>query len=76
MKIICVLCNGEIPPGWPAIPLPKGLAHRFRTECEGINPVMKEAIEYLHRNPEEAVGYTFTCAEAVERAGGKLLEAS
>jgi hypothetical protein len=75
MKIICVLCNDEIPSGWPAIYLPKGLAHRFRTECAGINPITQEAIDYLHRDPEEGVGYTFTCADAVQRAGERMLDA-
>lgn len=74
VKIICVLCNGEIPSGWPAIPLPKGMAHRFRTECDGINPITQEAIDYLHRNPEQGLGYTFTCEDAVKLAGDKIIE--
>lgn len=65
-KYICVLCNDEIPSGWPAICLPKGFAHRFRTECAGINPATKEAIEFLEKDKVEQLGYTFTCAEAIE----------
>jgi len=73
-KSICVLCNDEIPSGWPAICLPKGFAHRFRTECAGINPITRDAIAYLERDLEEGLGYTFTAADAVKRAGEKVLE--
>jgi hypothetical protein len=73
-KITCVLCNDEIPAGWPAICLPKGFAHRFRTECAGINPATQAAIEYLQQTPDNWLGYTFTCADAVQKAGERMLD--
>lgn len=75
-KILCVLCGGEIGNGWPAICLPKGFAHRFRTECDGLNPITQEAIDFLQRDELEGLGYTFTAADAVEKAGERILHAS
>lgn len=69
----CVLCGGEIPPGWPIVSLPAGLAHRFRTMCDALQPAEEQACQLLEASGQH-LGFDFGFREAVALAGRLILE--
>jgi len=69
----CVLCGGEIPAGWPIVALPAGLAHRFKTMCDALEPVEEQDCRLLEAKGQH-LGFDFGFAEATERAGALILE--
>lgn len=69
----CVLCGGEIPSGWPIVALPAGLAHRFKTMCDALEPIEAQACLLLEANGQH-LGFDFGFAEAAARAGALILE--
>jgi hypothetical protein len=69
----CVLCGGEIPSGWPIVALPAGLAHRFKTMCDALEPPQEEACQLLEANGQR-LGFDFGFNEAMARAGALILQ--
>ena len=69
----CVLCGGEIPSGWPIVALPAGLAHRFKTMCDQVQPAEEEACQLLEASGQR-LGFDFGFEEAAARAGALILE--
>lgn len=69
----CVLCGGEIPPGWPIVSLPAGMAHRFRTMCDQLQPAEEHACQLLEASGQR-LGFDFGHDEAAARAGALILE--
>ena len=69
----CVLCGGEIPSGWPIVALPAGLAHRFKTMCDQLQPAEEQACQLLEASGQR-LGFDFGFEEAAARAGALILE--
>ena len=69
----CVLCGGEIPAGWPIVSLPVGLAHRFKTMCDPLQPAEEQACQLLEANGQR-LGFDFGFQDAAARAGALILE--
>lgn len=69
----CVLCGGEIPPGWPIVALPLGPAHRFKTMCDALEPMEAQACGLLEAAGQH-LGFDFGFSEATARAGALILE--
>ncbi len=69
----CVLCGGEIPSGWPAVALPAGLAHRFKTMCDELQPLEAQACTLLEKEGQR-LGFDFGFEDATARAGALILE--
>lgn len=69
----CVLCGGEIPSGWPAVSLPAGLAHRFKTMCDQLPPAEEQACQLLEANGQR-LGFDFGVEDATARAGALILQ--
>ena len=69
----CVLCGGEIPSGWPIVSLPAGVAHRFKTMCDVLEPAEEQACQLLEANGQR-LGFDFGFDEATARAGALILE--
>ena len=69
----CVLCGGEIPSGWPVVSLPAGLAHRFKTMCDQLQPLEEQACQLLEAKGQR-LGFDFGFHEATARAGALILE--
>ena len=68
----CVLCGGEIPSGWPIVSLPVGLAHRFKTMCDQLEPLDEQACRLLEARGQQ-LGFDFGLNEAAARAGALIL---
>ena len=71
----CVLCGGEIPAGWPIVSLPAGLAHRFRTMCDELQPPEEEACQLLEACGQR-LGFEFSFEQATALAGDLILRGS
>ena len=69
----CVLCGGEIPSGWPIVALPAGLAHRFKTMCDALEPLEAQACSLLEAHGQQ-LGFDFGFDDAAARAGALILE--